>query len=57
MTHKLLITNAAQLITMEGHTERPAIKSAMSELDIIENGALYIEDGKVVEVGSSEEIM
>ncbi len=56
MTHKLLITNAAQLITMEGHTEKPATKSAMSELDIIENGALYIEDGKVVEVGSSEQI-
>ncbi|MGB8002489.1 MAG: imidazolonepropionase [Anaerobacillus sp.] len=56
MTNKLLITHAAQLITMKGYSERPAIKAAMSELDIIENGALYIEDGKVVETGSSNEI-
>ncbi|WP_163527793.1 imidazolonepropionase [Halobacillus ihumii] len=56
MTQKLLITNAAQLITMAGHSEQPARKEAMSQLEVIENGALYMEDGVVVEAGSTEEI-
>ncbi|WP_028783798.1 imidazolonepropionase [Thalassobacillus devorans] len=56
MTQKLLITNAAQLITMAGHNDRPAKKKAMSELEIIENGSIYIEEGKVVAVGTDEEI-
>ncbi|MFD2923788.1 imidazolonepropionase [Halobacillus naozhouensis] len=56
MTRKLLITNAAQLITMAGHTDQPAKKEAMSQLGVIENGAVYMEDGKVVEVGSDQEI-
>lgn len=51
---KLLITNASELITMAGHTEKPAVKEAMSKLEIIENGAVYMEDGKIVEVGGSE---
>lgn len=51
---KLLITHAAQLITMAGHTEKPAVKEAMSKLDIIENGAVYMEDGKIVEVGKTD---
>ncbi len=56
MTQKLLITNAAQLITMAGHSEQPARKEAMSQLEVIENGALYMEDGVVVEAGPTEEI-
>ncbi|WP_079528986.1 imidazolonepropionase [Halobacillus hunanensis] len=56
MTQKLLITKAAQLITMAGHSGQPARKEAMSQLEVIENGALYMEDGVVVEAGSTEEI-
>ncbi|MFG6114737.1 imidazolonepropionase [Halobacillus sp. MO56] len=56
MTQKLLITNAAQLITMSGHNDHPAKQEAMSKLEIIENGSVYIEEGKVVAVGTDEEI-
>ena len=57
MTERLLIKNAAQLITMSGYSDRPAIKEEMCEIGIIENGALYIEDGIIVEVGSSKRIV
>ncbi|UOR10822.1 imidazolonepropionase [Halobacillus amylolyticus] len=56
MTQKLLITNAAQLITMAGHSDKPARKGAMSQFEVIENGAIYMEDGKVVEAGSDQRI-
>lgn len=52
----LLIKNAAQLITMRGHTESIAIKEAMCDLDIIENGSLLIQDGKILDLGTSKEI-
>ncbi len=57
MTARLLIKNAAQLITMSGYSDRPAIKEKMSQIGLIENGAVYIEDGIIVEVGASNEMI
>ncbi|MCA0990669.1 imidazolonepropionase [Pseudalkalibacillus hwajinpoensis] len=57
MTARLLIKNAAQLITMSGYSDRPALKKKMSKIGLIENGAVYIEDGIIVEVGSSNEMV
>ncbi|MBB6448604.1 imidazolonepropionase [Geomicrobium halophilum] len=56
MTKSLFITNAAQLITMAGHTDQPAKKEAMSEVDLIENGSLFIEDGTIIEAGKEEDL-
>ncbi|SDI90105.1 imidazolonepropionase [Natribacillus halophilus] len=56
MGKALFISNAAQLITMADHTEQPAKKEAMSHLNLIENGSLLIEDGKVVEVGRDDDM-
>lgn len=52
----IFIENASQLITLHGHSERPATRNRMSELSIIENGALWIEDGKIIDVGTTAEI-
>lgn len=56
MVQALFIKNANQLITMKGHTDKPAKKEAMRELAIIENGSLLMEDGKITAVGKQEEI-
>ncbi|WP_158737415.1 imidazolonepropionase [Alteribacillus sp. YIM 98480] len=56
MAQKMFITNAAQLITMAGNTDGPAAKEAMSQLNLIENGSLFIEDGNIVEAGPDKEI-
>ncbi|SDI17276.1 imidazolonepropionase [Alteribacillus bidgolensis] len=56
MTQKMFITNAAQLITMAGSTDGPATREAMSQLNLIEDGSLFMEDGKIVEAGPDKEI-
>lgn len=56
MTDLLFIKHAAQLITVEGHSEKPAKKQAMSEITVIENGAVLVQDGKVLDVGETSGI-
>jgi imidazolonepropionase len=53
---RILIENASQLITLQGHSERPATREMMSKLSIIDNGALWINDGKIVDVGTTDEL-
>ncbi|QKY70688.1 imidazolonepropionase [Lentibacillus sp. CBA3610] len=52
MAQTLLIKNAAQVVTMAGHSERPAKRDAMRELTMIENGSVLVEDGKIKAVGT-----
>ena len=51
---KLLIKNASELVTCKGFAARTGRR--MAELDIIEDGALTIEDGKIARVGTPEEV-
>ena len=49
MGDQLLIKNAAQVVTPQGHT---AIKGAsMKDVKIYENASVLIEDGHIVAVG------
>lgn len=50
------IRNAAQLVTIQGFSHRPAIGKEMSDLQVISNGSLWIEDGKIKCLGSDEEV-
>src|SRR5690625_3894245 len=52
----LYIKNAAELVTVKGHSSSPAKKEAMSDIGIIENGSVLSEDGKIIAVGTDEEI-
>jgi imidazolonepropionase len=52
---KLLIKNASELVTCKGFEARAGRR--MGELDIIANGALAIEDGKITHVGTTEEVL
>lgn len=51
----LAILNVAQLVTVAGPT-RVRVGREMSELAIVENGAMLVRDGMIVAVGTSEEI-
>lgn len=52
---KTLIMNAAQIATPIGKTAKHG--SQMSEIRIIKNGAIYIEDEIIKKVGTTEEVL
>ncbi|WP_212928403.1 imidazolonepropionase [Oceanobacillus oncorhynchi] len=41
---------------MAGHSHKPAKKEEMSDITILEHGSIWIEDGKIVEVGTDAEM-
>lgn len=52
----IYIKNAAELITVQGHSQAPAKDGRMNDIGIIENGSVLAEDGKIIAVGTDEEI-
>src|ERR1039457_7622575 len=54
----VLLTHAAQLLTLRGSSGNagPRRGAEMRELGIIEDGAVLIADGKIVAVGTTDEI-
>lgn len=52
---KLVITHATELVTCQGCAPKTGL--AMSQLDIIEDGAVVIEDGIIQQTGSTEQIL
>jgi imidazolonepropionase len=53
----LFIRNASQLVTLQGSSHAPRVKEAMSELAIIENGSVWIENGVIHAVGKDEDLV
>ncbi|RLC55360.1 MAG: imidazolonepropionase [Candidatus Cloacimonadota bacterium] len=56
MKTDLLIINAKELLTLAG-TDSPRIGSEMNELGIIYNGAIVVKEDKIIDVGSTEDIV
>jgi imidazolonepropionase len=52
--NKLLIHSASQILTIPGGPQRGR---ELGRLGIIENGAVYIEDGTIISVGPSAELL
>lgn len=57
LSKAIFIRNANQLVTLQGGAHAPLVKEAMSELGIIENGSVWIEDGVIQAVGTDEELL
>jgi len=55
MRGNLIIKNAAQLVTCSGFNAKQG--EAMSNLHVIENGALVIENGTICSVGKTDDIL
>jgi imidazolonepropionase len=53
----LIIHHAKQLVTVKGHSGVPAVSSEMEDLGILEDGSVAVNNGKIVAVGSTREIM
>src|SRR5699024_4701504 len=52
----IYIKNASELITVKGHSAKPAKKESMNDIGIIENGSVLAEGSKIIAVGTDEEI-
>jgi len=52
---RLAVVGCSQLVTLEG-PQRPRIREEMRNLAVIENGAMLIEDGRIVRTGTRSEI-
>ena len=50
------IKHASQLATLAQAEPGPRIKEAMNDLSIIEDGSVWIEDGVIKAVGTTEEL-
>jgi imidazolonepropionase len=51
----LLVTNCSQLVTLSGPT-RPRIGPELRELQIISDGAMLVQDGRIAAIGPRQEI-
>lgn len=56
MSQAVFISNAKEVITMAGHTDKPANKDGMSDISVIENGSVWIEGGRILAVDTDENI-
>lgn len=58
MTNKqpLFVRHAAQLITLRGTSEAPVTGKRMSDLGIVEDGSVWIEDGKIRFIGRDADV-
>src|SRR5699024_2715378 len=56
MSNLIYIKNASELITVKGHSTIPAKEEAMRDMGIIESGSVLTENGKIIAVGTDEEI-
>lgn len=56
MSKPIFIRNASQLVTLMGSSDAPLVKGGMSELGIIENGSVWIENGVIQAVGADQEL-
>ncbi len=56
-TPNLVILNAGELITLRGFSDKPKCGEDLRKLDIIENGAIAISDGKISFVGTTRELL
>ncbi|MBB6282310.1 imidazolonepropionase [Geobacillus subterraneus] len=53
----LFVRRARQLITLAGSSAAPLVKEKMSDLGIIENGSVWIENGTIIAVGPDDELV
>ncbi len=56
MSEKVIITNASELVTLRG-PKRSRAKAEMSELSIIQGGAVVVSDGVIEDVGRTEAVL
>ncbi|MEK5105891.1 imidazolonepropionase [Cytobacillus sp. FSL K6-0129] len=53
----LFIKHANELLTLKGHSQQPAVKAAMNQLHVINDGAILMKDEQIVAIGETDELL
>lgn len=56
-TADLIISNANELLTLSGHSDRPKTGSQIDELGPIKDGAVAVLEGTIIATGPSDEVI
>lgn len=51
------IIHANELVTLKGTSSKPQVREEMKNLNIINDGAVAVKDGKIVAVGTTKEVL
>jgi imidazolonepropionase len=57
MKFDIVLSHVGQLATLAGHSDAPKTGQSLQELSIIEDGAVAIKDGKIMSVGTTNEVL
>ncbi|MFW9861627.1 MAG: imidazolonepropionase [Candidatus Thorarchaeota archaeon] len=57
MKPDFVLSHIAQLATLKGHSSTPKTGESLKDLSIIKDGAIAIQDGKIIAVGTTKEVM
>jgi len=52
-----VIVHANERVTLSGFSNKPKIKEEMNQLNIIQDGAVAVKNGRIVAVGSTNEVL
>ncbi|MFW9777322.1 MAG: imidazolonepropionase [Candidatus Heimdallarchaeota archaeon] len=52
-----VIINANELVTLNGSSEDPRVKTKMRELGIIRDGAVAVRNGRIIAVGKTQDVL
>lgn len=53
---QLFVKNIGQLITVAGASQRPKTSRGMDEIGVIRNGAVFIQDGHFLDIGTTDKL-
>jgi len=54
---ELVLAHAGELVTLGGGTGRPRVREEMNSLAIVEDGAVAMGGGRIIEVGTTKEVL
>ncbi len=57
MKPDMLLTGIGQIAAVADHSDRPKVGEELQEVSLIENGAIAIAEGKIINVGTTNEVL
>lgn len=56
-TADLIITNASELLTLSGHSDKPKTGKQLEDLGLVRNGTIAVSDSTIIACGTNDEVL